>query len=318
MACGRLIDVTNVLRIATRKSRLAVWQAEHVRSLLVHAHPGLDIELVPFTTTGDRILDRPLAMIGGKGLFIKELEQALYDGRADIAVHSMKDVPVELPAGLHIPVILEREDPRDALVTRGGVAFDELRPGAMVGTSSLRRKSQLLAQRADFAIRDLRGNVPTRLEKLHNGEFDAIVLACAGLKRLGFSDRIESLFAVADMIPAVGQGAIGIECRSEDPQIAALIAPLHDENTALCVTAERAMSAFLAGGCDVPLAAHASLDGTDLRLRGLVASPDGRRIARDERRGPATQGAELGRELGAALVAAGADEILAELVRSRT
>jgi hydroxymethylbilane synthase len=310
--------VINVLRIATRKSRLALWQAEHVRSLLVHAHPGLDIELVPFTTTGDRILDRPLAMIGGKGLFIKELEQALYDGRADIAVHSMKDVPVELPAGLHIPVILEREDPRDAIVTRGGVAFDELASGATVGTSRLRRKSQLLARRADFAIRDLRGNVPTRLEKLHNGEFDAIVLACAGLKRLGFHDRIDSLFDVAEMIPAVGQGAIGIECRSEDPQVAALIAPLHHDGTALCVNAERAMSAFLAGGCDVPLAAHATLDGADLHLRGLVASPDGRRIARDERNGPATHGVELGRELGAALVAAGADKILAELVRSRT
>lgn len=318
MAPGRLIDVTNVLRIATRKSRLALWQAEHVRSLLGHAHPGLDIELVPFTTTGDRILDRPLAMIGGKGLFIKELEQALYDGRADIAVHSMKDVPVELPPGLHIPVILEREDPRDAIVTRGGVTFDKLPPGATVGTSSLRRKSQLLARRADFTIRDLRGNVPTRLEKLHNGEFDAIVLACAGLKRLGFSDTIDSLFDVAEMIPAVGQGAIGIESRSEDAQISALIAPLHHAGTALCVSAERAMSAFLAGGCDVPLAAHATLDGTNLHLRGLVASPDGRRIARDERSGATADGVALGRELGAALVAAGADEILAELVRSRT
>lgn len=317
MAPGRLIAVTNVLRIATRKSRLAVWQAEHVRSLLVRAHPGLAVELVPFTTTGDRILDRPLALIGGKGLFIKELEQALYDGRADIAVHSMKDVPVELPADLHIPVILEREDPRDAIVTRGGVAFDALKSGATVGTSSLRRKSQLLAQRADFTIRDLRGNVPTRLEKLHNGEFDAIVLASAGLKRLGFDDRIESLFDVVQMIPAVGQGAIGIECRSDDQHIAALIAPLHHDGTALCVSAERAMSTFLAGGCDVPLAAHATLDGTDLHLRGLVASPDGRRIARDERSGAAADGVALGRELGAALVAAGADEILAELVRSR-
>jgi hydroxymethylbilane synthase len=256
-------------------------------------------------------------MIGGKGLFIKELEQALYDHRADIAVHSMKDVPVDLPAGLHIPVILEREDPRDAIVTRGDVAFDELGPGATVGTSSLRRKSQLLARRDDLVIRDLRGNVPTRLDKLRDGEFDAIVLACAGLKRLGFGDQIDSLFDVADMIPAVGQGAIGIECRADDPHIAGLIAPLHDANTALCVAAERAMSAFLAGGCDVPLAAHATLDGEGLRLRGLVASPDGRRIARDECSGPADHGVALGRQLGAALVAAGAGEILAELVRSR-
>jgi hydroxymethylbilane synthase len=294
-----------------------LWQAEHVKGLLGRAHPNLDIELVPFTTTGDRILDRPLAMIGGKGLFIKELEQALYDHRADIAVHSMKDVPVDLPAGLHIPVILEREDPRDAIVTRGDVAFDELGPGATVGTSSLRRKSQLLARRDDLVIRDLRGNVPTRLDKLRGGEFDAIVLACAGLKRLGFGDQIDSLFDVADMIPAVGQGAIGIECRADDPHIAGLIAPLHDANTALCVAAERAMSAFLAGGCDVPLAAHATLDGEGLRLRGLVASPDGRRIARDECSGPADHGVALGRQLGAALVAAGAGEILAELVRSR-
>lgn len=318
MAPGRLIDVTNVLRIATRKSRLALWQAEHARSLLERAHPGLDIELVTFTTTGDRILDRPLAMIGGKGLFIKELEQALFERRADIAVHSMKDVPVDLPDGLHIPVILEREDPRDAIVMRGELAFHDLGPGAKVGTSSLRRKSQLLAQRGDLTIRDLRGNVPTRLEKLRAGEFDAIVLACAGLKRLGFADQIDSLFDVADMIPAVGQGAIGIECRADDPRIAALVAPLHHEPTALCVTAERAMSAYLAGGCDVPLAAHATLDGEGLQLRGLVASPDGQRIARDTCSGPAAQGVALGRQLGATLVAAGADEILAELVRSRT
>ena len=230
----------------------------------------------------------------------------------------MKDVPVDIPAGLHIPVILEREDPRDAIVTRDGVAFEDLVGGATVGTSSLRRKSQLLARRGDLAIRDLRGNVPTRLEKLRAGEFDAIVLACAGLKRLGFGDQIDSLFDVAAMIPAVGQGAIGIECRSDDAQISALIAPLHHASTALCVSAERAMSAYLAGGCDVPLAAHATLDDEGLNLRGLVASPDGRRTARDECRGPAEHAVALGRQLGAALVSAGADEILAELVRSRS
>jgi len=307
--------VNNVLRIATRKSRLALWQAEHVRARLESAHPALRVELLPFTTTGDRVLDRPLATIGGKGLFIKELEQALFDGRADVAVHSMKDVPVEMPDGLHIPVILAREDPRDAIVTNGDVPFDRLAAGARVGTSSLRRKSQLLAQRDDLDFHDLRGNVPTRLGKLRDGEFDAIVLASAGLKRLGLDAHIASSFDVGDVIPAVGQGAIGIECRIDDFETLALLNPLHHDDTAACVMAERAMSAFLDGGCDVPLAAHATLHGSEMRIAGLVASTDGQRVARDEARGPAADPTALGRHLGATLVDAGADRILAELDR---
>jgi hydroxymethylbilane synthase len=296
---------------------LALWQAEHVRARLRREHAGLSVELVPITTTGDRILDRPLAKIGGKGLFIKELEQALFDGRADIAVHSMKDVPVDTPEGLHIPVILEREDPRDALITNGPVRFEDLEHDATVGTSSLRRKSQLLARRDGLRVRDLRGNVPTRLEKLRRGDFDAVVLAAAGLRRLGFGGQISSVFETADMIPAVGQGAIGIECRCEDGRIEALIAPLQHGVTGLCIAAERAMSAYLQGGCDVPLAAHATIEGGELRLSGLVASLDGRRVAREEISGSADDGIELGRRLGEALLAAGAGRILDELHRDQ-
>lgn len=296
---------------------MALWQAEHVRSRLLDEHPSLVVELVPITTTGDRIIDRPLAKIGGKGLFIKELEQALFDGRADIAVHSMKDVPVDIPGGLHIPVVLDREDPRDAVVANHGVAFDELADDAIVGTSSLRRKSQLLAQRGQFDIRDLRGNVTTRLEKLRQGEFDAIVLAAAGLKRLGFAERISTLFATDVLIPAVGQGAIGIECRERDTRVQTLIAPLHDRVTGLCVTAERAMSAHLEGGCDVPLAAHATLNGTQLHLAGLVASLDGLHIARAVLVGKPGDGVALGRKLGEALLADGAGQILQNLQRDQ-
>ncbi len=312
-AVRNLVPVNDVLRIATRSSRLALWQAEHVGALLLAEHAGLDVELVPITTTGDRIIDRPLAKIGGKGLFIKELEQALFDNRADMAVHSMKDVPVDTPDGLHIPVILLREDPRDAVITNGGGSFDELQRDATVGTSSLRRKSQLLARRDELRVCDLRGNVTTRLEKLRRGKFDAIVLAAAGLIRLGFGDQISSVFQTDEVIPAVGQGAIGIECRLDDDRTHALIAPLHDTKTGLCVEAERAMSAYLEGGCDVPLAAHATLGGGLLRLTGLVASLDGRRIAREETSGPASDGIELGRQLGEALLAAGAAGILDEL-----
>jgi hydroxymethylbilane synthase len=294
-----------------------LWQAEHVRACILGEHPGLKIELVSITTTGDRIIDRPLAKIGGKGLFIKELEQALFDNRADIAVHSMKDVPVDTPTGLHIPVILAREDPRDALITNDGSSFDELERDATIGTSSLRRKTQLLARRRELRVRDLRGNVTTRLEKLRQGEFDAIVLAAAGLRRLGFEDQITTLFETAEVIPAVGQGAIGIECRTDDVRTHALIASLHDTTSALCVAAERAMSARLEGGCDVPLAAHATIRGGDLRLAGLVASLDGRRIARHEVSGKASEGIDLGRKLGEALLLAGAGEILNELQHDR-
>ncbi len=304
-----IVDV----RIATRSSRLAMWQAEYVGACLSQHHPGIKFELIPITTTGDKIIDRPLAKIGGKGLFIKELEQALLDGRADIAVHSMKDVPAEIPVGLHIPVILEREDPRDAVITNSGSGFAELGRHATIGTSSLRRKSQLLAQRDDLGVRDLRGNVTTRLAKLRQGEFDAIVLAAAGLNRLGFGDQISSLFEATEIIPAVGQGAIGIECRTADTDTLALIEPLHDRTTGLCVEAERSMSATLEGGCDVPLAAHAILRDQEMRLCGLVASIDGRRVVRDEMSGPSSNGIELGRQLGESLLQAGAAGILNEL-----
>lgn len=290
-----------------------MWQAEYVATCLSRHYPELKIELIPITTTGDKITDRPLARSGGKGLFIKELEQALTDDRADLAVHSMKDVPVEMPEGLHIPVILKREDPRDAVITNSGGGFVELERSATVGTSSLRRRSQLLAQRNDLSVRDLRGNVTTRLEKLRQGEFDAIVLAAAGLKRLGFGDQISSLFEETEVIPAVGQGAIGIECRSADADTLALIGPLHDLGTGLCVQAERSMSAALEGGCDVPLAGHAILHDDEIRLCGLVASIDGRQIVRDEVSGPADNGIELGRQLGEALLMAGAAGILNEL-----
>jgi hydroxymethylbilane synthase len=302
-----------VVRIATRSSRLALWQAEHVRARLSRHYPDLKFELIPITTTGDKITDRPLAKIGGKGLFIKELEQALLDDHADIAVHSMKDIPVDIPDGLQISVILEREDPRDAVITNSGSGFAELDHRATIGTSSLRRKSQLLAQRNDLTVRDLRGNVPTRLAKLRQGEFDAIVLAAAGLNRLGFGEQISSLFEATEIIPAVGQGAIGIECRSTDTDTLALIEPLHDRTTGLCVEAERAMSATLEGGCDVPLAAHAILQDNRMLLSGLVASTDGRRIVRDEISGPSDNGVELGRQLGESLLNAGAASILNEL-----
>ncbi len=305
----------DVLRIATRSSRLAMWQAEHVREALSRLHSGLVFELIPITTTGDKIIDRPLAKIGGKGLFIKELEQALFDDRADIAVHSMKDVPIEMPNGLDIPVVLKREDARDAAVTNTGVAFSELQPNATIGTSSLRRKSQLLAWRQDLNVGDLRGNVTTRLEKLRHGDFDAIILAAAGLKRLGFSDQISTVFEPVDIIPAVGQGAIGIQCRLGDPTTQALIQPLHDHISGLCVAAERAMSAILEGACDVPLAAHATIGGGELRLTGMVASVDGLRVVRDHIIGPAETGIELGQRLGEALLAGGAAAILDELHR---
>lgn len=312
-----MVPIDDVLRIATRSSRLALWQAEHVRTRLLAEHAGLNVELLPVTTIGDRIIDRPLAKIGGKGLFIKELEQALVDGRADIAVHSMKDVPIDLPDGLHIAAVLERGDPRDAVITNGGVRFEDLKRDASVGTSSVRRKSQLLARRGELRICDLRGNVTTRLEKLRRGEFDAIVLAAAGLKRLGFGDQISTIFDTAEVMPAVGQGAIGIECRCDDARSNALIVSLNDPTTGLCVAAERAMSAYLAGGCDVPLAAHATLERRDLRLAGLVASLDGRRLVREEVSGSAADGIELGRQLGAALMAAGADRILDDLRRGQ-
>ncbi len=301
------------IRIATRKSPLAMWQAEHVAAALQAAHPGLQVELLGMSTQGDKILDTPLAKIGGKGLFVKELEQGMLEGRADIAVHSMKDVPVELPEGLHLPVIMEREDPRDAFVSNAYGSLDELPEGARVGTSSLRRQSQLLELRPDLELLPLRGNVNTRLRKLDEGEYDAIILAAAGLIRLGFGERIRTFLEPEQSLPAIGQGAVGIECRAEDERVNRLIAPLHHAPTAARVLAERAMNNRLEGGCQVPIAGHALLENGQLWLRGLVGSVDGRVIIRGEIRGEEAEAESLGVTLAERLLADGADEILRAL-----
>jgi hydroxymethylbilane synthase len=300
----------NRLRISTRKSPLALWQAEHVRARLMAAHPGLEVELVTMSTEGDRILDAPLAKVGGKGLFIKELEQALLDGRADIAVHSLKDVTVTLPDGLQIPVIGEREDPRDAFVSNQFDALAALPKGARIGTSSLRRTCQLRALYPQLEIVSLRGNVNSRLAKLDGGEFDAIILACAGLKRLGLGERIRAELAPEILLPAVGQGAICIECRVDDSAVGQLIAPLHHAPTALRVTAERALNARLEGGCQVPIAAYAELNGDMLRLRALVGEPDGSHVIRGELQGEAVRAEMLGNDLAGELLTRGARTIL--------
>ncbi len=303
----------DLIRIATRKSPLAMWQAEHVAAALKAAHPGIDVELLGMSTQGDKILDTPLAKIGGKGLFVKELEQGMLEGSADIAVHSMKDVPVELPEGLHLPVIMEREDPRDAFVSNAYASLDELPLGAKVGTSSLRRQSQIMARRPDLELLPLRGNVNTRLRKLDEGEYDAIILAAAGLIRLEFAGRIRTFIEPEQSLPAIGQGAVGIECRADDARVNALIAPLHHSHTAIRVLAERAMNNRLEGGCQVPIAGHALLEGDQLWLRGLVGSVDGKTIIQDEIRGPAADAETLGVTLAERLLDAGAAQILKEL-----
>jgi hydroxymethylbilane synthase len=305
----------SLLRIATRKSPLAVWQAEHVASELWRLHPGLKVELVTMTTQGDRILDAPLARIGGKGLFVKELEVAMLEDRADIAVHSVKDVPMELPENLVLPVILEREDPLDAFVSNDYGHLDELPEGARVGSSSLRRQCQLRERRPDLLVTDLRGNVNTRLAKLDAGEYQAILLAAAGLKRLGFDHRIRTRLEPELSLPAVGQGAIAIECREGDAEVMALIAGLGHADTSIRVRAERAFNRRLEGGCQVPLAAHALLDGDELHLRGLVGAVDGSRILRAEIRGSRDQGEALGVALAEDLLAQGAGELLAQAHR---
>ncbi|MCG2633618.1 MAG: hydroxymethylbilane synthase [Gammaproteobacteria bacterium] len=303
------------LRIATRKSPLALWQAEWVREQLLAKNPGLEIELVKMTTRGDRFLDAPLAKIGGKGLFLKELEQALLNGDADIAVHSMKDVPAQLPDGLSLRVLCEREDERDALVgTAAAEGLLALPPGGRVGTSSLRRQCQLRAIRPDLQILDLRGNVNTRLQKLDEGRFEAIVLAAAGLKRLDMAERISRYLEPEECLPAVGQGVIGIECRTSDSQTQRLIDPLHHRPTAQCITAERAFNARLEGGCQVPIAGHAQLlDGGRLLLDGLVGAVDGSQILHQRVSGLAADAATLGRQLADQLLEQGADALLAAL-----
>lgn len=292
--------------IATRESPLALWQAEHVKSRLETAHPGLDVHLLGMTSRGDQLLDKPLFKVGGKGLFVKELETALIDGRADIAVHSMKDVPMQMPEGLTLGVICEREDPRDALV--GCTGFDQLGDGAKLGTSSLRRSCQLSRHRPDLAIGFLRGNVNTRLAKLDNGEFDAIILACAGLIRLGFEDRIGAPIDPQLSLPAAGQGAVGIEFRESDERVRALLAPLHHDDTASRVLAERAVVRRLDGGCDVPIAAFAEWDDDALWLRARVGATDGSVLIEAEARGSDPE--QLGEHVAQMLLAQGAEDLV--------
>ena len=298
------------LRIATRKSPLALWQAEYVKANLLKHHPHLKIELVTFTTQGDKILDVPLAKIGGKGLFVKELERAMLAGEADLAVHSMKDVPMEYPEGLAITTICEREDPTDAFVSNNFATFDDLPQGAIVGTSSLRRQCQLRALRPDLVIRDLRGNVGTRLGRLDNNEYDAIILASAGLKRLGLETRLRQ--QLTQLLPAVGQGAVGIETRINDIELHKLLAPLHHPQTALCVQAERAMNRRLQGGCQVPIAGYATIDNQILTLNALVGSIDGQQIIHQQGKTQDLLAVEaLGEQVATGLLNQGAAAILA-------
>jgi hydroxymethylbilane synthase len=302
-----------LLRIATRKSPLALWQAEHVKARLQQAHPGLEVELVTMSTQGDKILDTPLAKIGGKGLFVKELEQGMLEGRADIAAHSIKDVPMEFPEGLYLSTILEREEPCDAFVSNRYDSLVQLPKGAIVGTSSLRRRCQLLHKRPDLHIKDLRGNVNTRLSKLDDGQYDAIILACAGLIRLEMDDRIKQSISPDLILPAVGQGAIGLEAREGDEDTLALISVLDDPTTRYRVLAERALNHRLNGGCQVPIACHATVDGDKLHLRALVGEPDGSNIISGEIRGNIENAEELGTGLADELLGKGAKKILDSL-----
>ncbi len=298
------------LKIATRQSPLALWQANYVKDRLQQLYPDLIVELVPMVTKGDVILDSPLAKIGGKGLFVKELENALLNKEADIAVHSMKDVPMQFPEGLGLAVICKREDPRDAFVSNSYRTFAELPQGAVVGTSSLRRQCQLKALRPDLDIRSLRGNVGTRLSKLDNGDYDAIILASAGLIRLGLADRIASFIEVEQSLPAAGQGAVGIECRTDDVQVKQLLAPLADAETTCCVLAERAMNNHLQGGCQVPIGGYAVLQQGQLYLRALVGNVDGSQIIRAEGKSAVKNADVLGVQIAEQLLAEGADKIL--------
>ncbi|MBS0423890.1 MAG: hydroxymethylbilane synthase [Proteobacteria bacterium] len=300
--------------IASRESLLAMWQAQFIQKCLRELYPQTEISILGMTTRGDQILDQSLAKIGGKGLFIKELEQALEDGRADIAVHSMKDMPMNVPEGFKLAAITEREDPRDAFVSNHYGNLDTLPAGSVVGTSSLRRESQLRAQFPHLTVHPLRGNVQTRLRKLDEGQYAAIILAAAGLKRLGLSDRITALLNPEQSLPAVGQGALGIECRADRTDLVELMQPLHHPETAYCVEAERAMSRILGGSCQVPLGAFGEIINGSLQLRGFVAQPDGSRIVSDALNGKPETGITMGQQLAQKLINKGAGEILAALV----
>ena len=302
-----------IIRIATRQSPLALWQAEHVAALLVKAFPRIKTELVKMVTRGDKVLDAPLAKIGGKGLFVKELEQGMLEGSADIAVHSMKDVPIEFPEGLHLSAILLREDPTDAFVSNMYATLNELPANAKIGTSSLRRECQLKEQFPYAEVMPLRGNVNTRLAKLDAGHYDAIILASAGLKRLAMTDRIAQSLDANTSLPAVGQGAIGIECRVDDAEINAMLRVLHDAETGLCVTAERAMNKRLKGGCQVPIAGFAQLIEGQIFMRGLVGNPDGSVLYRAESSGNSDQAEAIGIQIAEDLLAQGADKLLQAL-----
>lgn len=306
--------MTDTLIIATRESQLALWQAHHVRDRLRALHPGLTVELLGMTTQGDQILDSPLSRIGGKGLFVKELEQAMLEGRAHLAVHSLKDVPMDLPEGFELAAISEREDPRDAFVSNRFTGLDQLLPGARVGTSSLRRQAQLRERYPHLVVDTLRGNVNTRLRKLDEGQYEAIILAAAGLKRLGFGARITAILSTEESLPAVGQGALGIEIRAGQPEVAALLAPLNDPATAACVRAERAMSRALQGGCQAPIGGYCVVREGGLHLRGFVADLEGVRFYRAEAEGALDAPEALGEQVASALVAQGADRLLAELI----
>jgi hydroxymethylbilane synthase len=306
----------NTLRIATRQSRLALWQAEHVAELLRAAHPGLNVVLVPMTTQGDRILDRPLANIGGKGLFIKELELAMQENRADIAVHSMKDVPSELPPGMVLAAMLPRADPRDAFVSTKYRNFASLPQGAKVGTSSLRRQCQLMYMRPDLELLTLRGNVDTRLRKLQEGQYDAIILAAAGLIRLGLESRIAHYLDLDQSVPAVGQGVIGIECRADDQHSIECVRALNDAQAWQCCEAERAFAHRLEGSCQSPVAGFANIEGNQLQLRAVIGSPDGREVYRGTNHGPTTEARQIGVALAERLLQAGAGQLLDKLRHS--
>lgn len=301
------------LRIATRRSKLALWQAEHVQSLLRAAHPGLPVELVPMTTQGDRVLDRALAEVGGKGLFVKELEVAMQEGRADFAVHSMKDVPSELPPGFAIVAVLPRANPLDAFISLRHRRFEDLPQGARVGTSSPRRQAQLRHARPDLQLELLRGNVDTRLRKLEEDGLDAILLACAGLERLGIAHHITQQLGLQLSLPAVGQGVIGIECRSDDERSRAALAALHHADTYTRLLAERSFAATLGGSCHSPIAAHAVLDGSQLTVHGFIGAPDGGETYRDQVVGAATAAESLGHDLARRMQAAGAETLLERL-----